>query len=196
MKLKYIALVGVIAISAAAVVPAGSSPSFAAKGGIKMSAPKALPAPKAVPSSSGNAAKSSTSTKQTAPGSQTKQQTASGQSQAGTAPSSSRWGGVMRNIGLLAGGMFLGSMLSSLFGWGGMGFMADIMGLLFNIILAFIVFALLSWAWRKIRGRRHTDDDDAYRRGYEAAKREERFRHHGPTIDVTPVDDEEKKKKW
>ena len=103
---------------------------------------------------------------------------------------SSGWGSAMRNIGLLAGGMFLGSMLSSLFGWGNMGFMADILGVMFNIILLLVIVSLISHLWRKFRGKKNTSDDDAYRRGYEAAMREERFRHKGMTIDVKPIDDD------
>ena len=70
-------------------------------------------------------------------------------------------------------------MLSSLFGWGNMGFMADILGVMFNIILLLVIVSLISHLWRKFRGKKNTSDDDAYRRGYEAAMREERFRHKG-----------------
>ena len=64
--------------------------------------------------------------------------------------SSSRFGSIMRNVGLLAGGMFLGSMLANLFGMGG--FMGDVLGLLANIFLFGAVFMLLRWAWNKFRG--------------------------------------------
>jgi predicted lipid-binding transport protein (Tim44 family) len=71
---------------------------------------------------------------------------------AGTAAqqSSSRFGSIMRNVGLLAGGMFLGSMLANLFGMGG--FMGDVLGLLANIFMFGAVFMLLRWAWNKFRG--------------------------------------------
>ena len=44
--------------------------------------------------------------------------------------SGSRWGSALRNIGLFAGGMFLGSMLSNMFGLGGF------MGVVVMIIMA------------------------------------------------------------
>ena len=51
-------------------------------------------------------------------------------------------------------------------------------------------YPLISHLWRKFRGKKNSSDDDAYRRGYEAAMREERFRHKGMTIDVKPIDDD------
>ena len=105
------------------------SVASAAKGGAKFSAPK--PAPKAAPKTNA-AAKGNTA------GAAAAQQ------------SSSRFGSIMRNVGLLAGGMFLGSLLANLFGMGG--FMGDVLGLLANIFLFGAVFMLLRWAWNKFRG--------------------------------------------
>ena len=182
MKVKKLIALGIAGLVIAASVPAVSAPSFAARGGVRMSAPKALPA--APKSSTRNSTVNNSKT------------TTQSNQQARTNQSSTGWGSAMRNIGLLAGGMFLGSMLSSLFGWGGMGFMADILGVMFNIVLLLVIVSLLTRLWRKFKGRGKTDfDDEAYRRGYEAAKREERFRHSGTTIDVTPIDDEQDKKK-
>ena len=56
-------------------------------------------------------------------------------------------------IGLFAGGMMLGSMLSHLFGGLGGGMMADILGLVMNILMVAAVFLILRWAWNKFRGR-------------------------------------------
>lgn len=61
----------------------------------------------------------------------------------------------MRGIGLFAGGMFLGSMLSSLFGLGNFGWAADFLGLLFNVVLIYVLFKAVSAVWRDIRDRRH-----------------------------------------
>jgi len=65
--------------------------------------------------------------------------------------SSSRLGSFMRGVGFLAGGMFLGSMLASLFGMGG-GFLADILGLLMNVVLFAAIFMGLRILWNKFRG--------------------------------------------
>ena len=142
------------------------SVASAAKGGAKFSAPK--PAPKAAPktnaapssksseskSVSGNGkdykpSKDAKSLEKDAPGTNAaaKGNTAGA---AAAQQSSSRFGSIMRNVGLLAGGMFLGSMLANLFGMGG--FMGDVLGLLANIFMFGAVFMLLRWAWNKFRG--------------------------------------------
>lgn len=189
MKLKKIAVVCLTGLVIAAAAPVVSTPVFAARGGVRVSAPKALP------SGSKGTVRNNTTNRTT--NNQTNQQARQNAQQANARTNtqtrtnqSSGWGSAMRNIGLLAGGMFLGSMLSSLFGWGNMGFMADILGVMFNIILLLVIVSLISHLWRKFRGKKNTSDDDAYRRGYEAAMREERFRHKGMTIDVKPIDDD------
>ena len=142
------------------------SVASAAKGGAKFSAPK--PAPKAAPKSnaapsskasdsksvSGNGkdykpSKDAKSLEKDAPGTNAaaKGNTAGA---AAAQQSSSRFGSIMRNVGLLAGGMFLGSMLANLFGMGG--FFGDVLGLLANIVMFGAVFILLRWAWNKFRG--------------------------------------------
>lgn len=189
MKLKKIAVVCLAGLVIAAAAPVVSTPVFAARGGVRVSAPKALP--------SGSKGTVRNNTTNRATNNQTNQQTRQNAQQANARTNtqtrtnqSSGWGSAMRNIGLLAGGMFLGSMLSSLFGWGNMGFMADILGVMFNIILLLVIVSLISHLWRKFRGKKNNADDDAYRRGYEAAMREERFRHKGMTIDVKPIDED------
>lgn len=189
MNFKKIAVVCLAGLVIAAAAPVVSTPAFAARGGVRVSAPKALP--------SGSKGTVRNNTTNRATNNQTNQQTRQNAQQANARSNaqtrtnqSSGWGSAMRNIGLLAGGMFLGSMLSSLFGWGNMGFMADILGVMFNIILLLVIVSLISHLWRKFRGKKNSSDDDAYRRGYEAAMREERFRHKGMTIDVKPIDDD------
>lgn len=189
MKLKKIAVLCLAGLVIAAAAPVVSTPVFAARGGVRVSAPKALP------SGSKGTVRNNTTNRTT--NNQTNQQPRQNAQQANARTNaqtrtnqSSGWGSAMRNIGLLAGGMFLGSMLSSLFGWGNMGFMADILGVMFNIILLLVIVSLISHLWRKFRGKKNSSDDDAYRRGYEAAMREERFRHKGMTIDVKPIDDD------
>lgn len=163
MKGKTLSIIAGAALLFATAVPAASMPVWAAKGGaVRMAAPKTAPpaaAPKSTPNGSG------AGTQRTANPNQTQQArpntNTTAQNAARTNQSSSRWGSAMRNIGLLAGGMFLGSMLSSLFGWGNMGFMADILGVLFNIILLLVIISILSSLWRKFRGRKGGREDDA-----------------------------------
>ncbi len=197
MKGKTLSIIAGAALLFATAVPAASMPVWAAKGGaVRMAAPKTAPpaaAPKSTPNGSG------AGTQRTANPNQTQQArpntNTTAQNAARTNQSSSRWGSAMRNIGLLAGGMFLGSMLSCLFGWGNMGFMADILGVLFNIILLLVIISILSSLWRKFRGRKGSREDDAYRRGYEAAMRNKRQEDGYTTIDVTPLDEDKHKKR-
>lgn len=67
--------------------------------------------------------------------------------------SGSRWGSALRNIGLFAGGMFLGSMLSNMFGFGG--FMGDILGLIANVVLIGIVVMVIMAIYRKLFGKKN-----------------------------------------
>lgn len=67
--------------------------------------------------------------------------------------SGSRWGSALRNIGLFAGGMFLGSMLSNMFGLGG--FMGDIFGLIANVVLIGIVVMVIMAIYRKLFGKKN-----------------------------------------
>ena len=76
------------------------------------------------------------------------------QANASRTTSSSRLGSVMRGIGLFAGGMFLGSVLSHLFGWGSLGWGADILGLLVNIFILYLVIKGAAALWRWLRDRR------------------------------------------
>ena len=67
--------------------------------------------------------------------------------------SGSRWGSALRHIGLFAGGMFLGSMLSNMFGLGG--FMGDILGLIANVVLIGIVVMIIMAIYRKLFGKKN-----------------------------------------
>ena len=160
MKLKKI---GVMLVAAAFVVSAGAGTADAAKGGGRISVPK-VSAPKA---STPKAAKPETSTKKEGPNNkeytpskkadQYKENAPAAKSNtnaAANAQKSTGWGSAMRTMGMLAGGMLLGSMLSHLFGFGGAGLFADIMGLVMNLVIIAAIICLLNFVVRRfILGR-------------------------------------------
>ena len=162
-------MVGAMVLSAAPVIPAAPSflnTAYAAKGGAKMSIPKSAPAPKAPAagatsnantskSVSGNGSsyapsKDAKSLEKNAPAANAKSNTAAANA---NTQSSSRLGSIMRGIGIFAGGMLLGSMLSHLFGMGS-GMVADIMGLLVNGLLIVVAIMAVRWLWNKFRGNK------------------------------------------
>ena len=144
MKKTTLIAVCVFALWTALALPAVPSSVQAAKGGggARVSAPKSLPAPapKNVTPKTGTTKNEAPSLGNTKPNGQTQARKAeTAQANASRTTSSSRLGSVMRGIGLFAGGMFLGSMLSHLFGWGSLGWGADILGLLVNIFIFYLV---------------------------------------------------------
>lgn len=133
-----------------------SSIGFAAKGSVKprMSAPRSAPAqqapapqykPSAPANSYGDKAPAAAA-KPAAPGAQQQ-------------PSSS--GGLMRNLGMLGGGMLLGGMLGSLFGDSAM--LASIFGMLFNVLIIAAIFMGGRLLWNKFRKK---DEDKRDRRDF------------------------------
>ena len=164
-------MVGAMVLSAAPVLPASASfvsTAYAAKGGAKMSIPKSAPAPKAPAagatsngstskSVSGNGSsyapsKDAKSLEKNAPAANAKSNAAAANA---NTQSSSRLGSIMRGIGIFAGGMLLGSMLSHLFGMGS-GMFADILGLLMNGLLIVVAIMAVRWLWNKFRGNKIT----------------------------------------
>ena len=157
-------MVGAMVLSAAPVLPASASfvsTAYAAKGGAKMSIPKSAPAPKAPAAgatSNANTSKSvSGNGSSYAPSKDAKSLEKNAKSNTAAAnantQSSSRLGSIMRGIGIFAGGMLLGSMLSHLFGMGS-GMFADIMGLLMNGLLIVVAIMAVRWLWNKFRGNK------------------------------------------
>ena len=156
MNLKKIiaaAMVGALSITAAPIFMPGApsaviSQAEAARGGARI-APKAAPsAPKSAPApSSGNSKSVSGNGNSYAPS-----KSANQLDKNAPARSHTGWGNALRSIGLLAGGMLLGSMLASMFGLGG-GFLADLLGVLANVAMVMIAFMAIRWLFRRLRGR-------------------------------------------
>lgn len=71
-------------------------------------------------------------------------------------------GGFLRNMALLGGGMMLGSMLGNMFGFGG-GMFAEILGLLFNVMLFAGVFMAGRFLWNKYK---KSQEEDKYKNRY------------------------------
>lgn len=191
-----------VPVGLGSVLPSSSivSTAYAAKGGAKMSIPSAPKAPAAAPkantapsagseskSVSGNGAnyapsKDAKSLSPTAPNANAKTNAAAGTQ----AQSSSRFGSIMRNIGLFAGGMFLGSMLASLFG--GSGLMADILGALANVAMIFVAIMVLRWIWNKFRGNKNNDPYHQ-NQSYNSTRNTDSYQSaQTRPIDITPRD--------
>ena len=92
---------------------------------------------------------SANSYKDKAPDATAKSNTNAGMGQSNTS------GGFMRNLGMLAGGMMLGGLLSNMFGLGGSGFFDLFFGVLANVVLFGGMIMLISFIWRKIKEKRN-----------------------------------------
>ena len=177
----------------------GPQIAYAAKGGVRIapSAPKAAPsAPKATSpdthkSVSGNGgsyapSKSAKDLEKTAPGANSAN--AGTNAKAGAAAntqSGSRLGSIMRGVGLLAGGMFLGSMLSHLFGFG-TGMMSDMLGLLMNILLFAVAFMVIRALLRRFLGGSRSSRDSYQQRWQEPLHTQAQQPRRPDIIDIQP----------
>ena len=140
------------------------SVSFAAVGGKKFSAPKkpsVSTQQKAKTQNDYKPSKDAKSLEKNAPAANSK---TNAQSAASTAkPQGSAMGNMMRNVGLFAGGMMLGSMLGSMFGMGE-GFLADMLGMVMNVLLIMGVFMIGRMLWTKFKNRnKKKDEENIYR---------------------------------
>ena len=170
MRMKKI---GAVLVAAAFLFSASAGVADAAKGGARISAPKVSAPKAAAPKASAPAAKKAdkpnqeyapskkaSDLKENAPAAKANNNAMTNVAAANTG---TKWGNALRTMGLLAGGMMLGSMLGHLFGFGG-GFLADAMGLLFNIIFAVIAFKLIMMLVRRFMGKKN---ETAGNGGYE-----------------------------
>ena len=177
----------------------GPKIAYAAKGGVRIapSAPKAAPAaPKATSpdthkSVSGNGgsyapSKSAKDLEKTAPGANAGTNAKAGTNAAASTQSGSRLGSIMRGVGLLAGGMFLGSMLSHLFGFG-TGMMSDMLGLLMNILLFAVAFMVIRALLRRFLGGSRSQND--YQQRYqEPLQTHAQTQRRPDIIDIQPTE--------
>ena len=172
MRMKKI---GAVLAVAAFLFSASAGVADAAKGCARISAPKVSAPKAAAPKASAPAAKKAdkpnqeyapskkaSDLKDKAPAAKANNNAAAN-ANAAAANTGTKWGNALRTMGLLAGGMMLGSMLGHLFGFGG-GFLADAMGLLFNIIFAVIAFKLIMMLVRRFMGKKN---ETAGNGGYE-----------------------------
>ena len=159
----------------------GPSIVYAAKGGVRI-------APSAPKGNGGSYApsKSAKDLEKTAPGANSAN--AGTNAKAGAAAntqSGSRLGSIMRGVGLLAGGMFLGSMLSHLFGFG-TGMMSDMLGLLMNILLFAVAFMVIRALLRRFLGGSRSSRND-YQQHWQAPLQTHAQSQRRPdVIDIQP----------
>ena len=191
MKMKKLAALWMAGVFVFSIVPMTNvSVAFAAKGGARVSAPKSAPSsPKtSTPSTnSSNTAKSaSPNTKDYAPSKSAKDlnkeaPAASSKTNAAAAAtrSSTGWGSALRNIGIFAGGMMLGGLLSHMFGFGAGSMMSDVFGLLMNVVLLVAAFVVIRMLWSWFRGRKNRSSDP-YHQNFDVSQQQ----HRGNVTDI------------
>ncbi|MGI6092741.1 MAG: hypothetical protein GX348_03900 [Veillonellaceae bacterium] len=136
-----------------------TSVSFAAIGGSRKSFSKPRPSigssiPKGAPSQ--KAAPSGSNYKPSAPSSSYSNKAPASQAKPGTQQAAQQQasGGFMRGAGMFAGGMLMGSMLSSMLGFGAMEGFATILGMIFNVIILAAIFMGIRYLWTKLRNNK------------------------------------------
>ena len=60
----------------------------------------------------------------------------------------------MRNLGMFGGGMLLGSMLGSMFGFGHSEFLSSLIGMVFNVLLLAGIFMGGRYLWNRFKTRK------------------------------------------
>lgn len=163
MKKLFAAIVaGAFLFTAVPVIANTTETVYAAKGGAKV-APKSAPksAPAAPKSNATESTKTGPNQGAYAPSKSAKDLNkeapkTNSAANAASAPSSGI-GNMMRNVGLFAGGMLLGSILGNMLGMGGMG---EIFGILANVIFIALAIGVIFWLWRKFKNK---DNSNPYR---------------------------------
>lgn len=149
-KILALVLVLVFAFSSVSFAAVSSSRTRSSSPSISTpSTPKSAPSQQTSPSTQGSTytpSASANSYSDKAPASQVKPGVQTPQQQNN--------GGFWRNAGMFGGGMLLGSMLSSMFGFGHMGAMSSIFGMIFNIIILAGIFMGIRYLWSRFRNKK------------------------------------------
>jgi hypothetical protein len=147
MKQKILALtlVLVLAFGSVALAAKSSSKSFSPSRPSTGSTVKPT-TPQAAPDTGYKPTAPSSSYSNTAPAAQTKPGAAQPAPQQ---QQNSFW----RSAGMFGGGMLMGSMLGSMFGFGNSGFMASLFGMLFNVLILAAIFMAGRWLWNRFKDK-------------------------------------------
>lgn len=154
-KILVFTLVFVLAFGSVSFAAVGSSrsKSSAPRPSTSSSMPSSSTTKQAAPSTTDSGYKSSApanSYSDKAPSSQVKSGAPSTQQQTS--------GGFWRSAGMFGGGMLMGSMLSSLFGFGSMGAMSSIFGMIFNILIVAGIVMGIRYLWNRFRSNNNKRD--------------------------------------
>ena len=200
MKLKNIlasTLTGAMLLTVAPIITSNFEFNIsnveAAKGGAKLSTPKAS-APKPnlnkTPADSSNSTKASATNESKSVSGGGKEYTPSKNAKdlQSTAPATKSsntntgtgFGNTLRNIGLFAGGMMLGGLIGSLFGGFG-GIFGDILGLLFNVIMIYAAYRGIKFLYNKFRG--NNNQIQSQQQQYQSQVKSQNLNQ---PIDITP----------
>lgn len=147
-KILALALIFVFAFSSVSFAAVGGSRKSFSKPSVGSSMPKGAPSQQAAPSGSNY--------KPTAPSNSYSDKAPAGQAKPGMQQAAQQQtsGGFMRSAGMFAGGMLMGSMLSSMLGFGAMDGMASIFGMIFNVIILAAIFMGIRYLWTRFRNNK------------------------------------------
>jgi len=132
-----------------------NSLAFAAKSSSRPASRPAAPAAKSAPTTQTTPA---TGYKPSAPASSYNDKAPAAKPAAQTTQPStgSSW---MRNVGMFAGGMMLGGLLSNMLGFGHSGMFADILGMLASILPIIAIFMLGRFLWVRYKNKQEEEKE-------------------------------------
>lgn len=146
-KILVLAMIFVFAFSSVSFAAIGGSRKSVSSPSIGSSMPKGAPSQQASPSGSNY--------KPTAPSNSYSDKAPASQAKPGAQQAAQQTsGGFMRSAGMFAGGMLMGSMLSSMLGFGNMGGFASILGMIFNVIILAAIFMGIRYLWTRFRNNK------------------------------------------
>ena len=68
----------------------------------------------------------------------------------------------LRNLGMIGGGMLLGSMLGNMFGFGSSGMFSQIAGILVNVMILGLIFMLVRYLWNRFQASRAQNNNNRF----------------------------------